>query len=248
MSRRKTSRRRFLKIAAGGATALTARLEPASAQQLARPEPSAAAPVVDVLTTERPGSDFMVDVIKSLGIEYIAANPASSFRSLQESFINYGKNKDPEWLTCMHEESSVGIARGYFKIESKPMAAIMDGCVVLQHAAIAVYHTVFDRVPVYLILGNTFDATERRPGAEWRHSAQDVAALVREFIKWDDMPISLDHFAESAVRAYRFSVTPPMLPVALVADSELQERPMEAGARPRIPKLNIPKPPAGDPT
>jgi acetolactate synthase-1/2/3 large subunit len=250
MSKRKSSvnRRKFLKIAAGGATALTARLEPASAQQLARAESPAAAPApVDVMTTERPGSDFMVDVIKSLGIEYIASNPASSFRSLQESFINYGRNKDPEWLTCMHEESSVGIARGYFKIESKPMAAIMHGVVGLQHAAIAVYHTYCDRVPVYLILGNTFDATERRPGAEWRHSAQDVAAMVREFIKWDDMPISLDHFAESAVRAYRFSVTPPMLPVAVVADSELQERPMEPGARPRIPKLNIPKPPAGDP-
>ena len=71
MSKRKTSvtRRKFLEIAAGGATALTARMEPASAQQLARPEPG---PAVDVMTTERPGADYMVDVIKSLGIEYIA--------------------------------------------------------------------------------------------------------------------------------------------------------------------------------
>ena len=30
---------------------------------------------VEVLTTDRPGADFMVDIIKSLGIEYIAANP-----------------------------------------------------------------------------------------------------------------------------------------------------------------------------
>ena len=189
----------------------------------------------------------MVDVLKTLDIEYIAANPASSFRSLQESLINYGSNSKPEWLTCMHEESSVGMARGYFKIENKPMAAIMHGVVGLQHAAIAIYHAFCDRVPVYLILGNTFDATERRPGAEWRHSVQDAAGMVRDYIKWDDMPVSLEHFAESAVRAYKIMMTPPMLPVALVADSELQERPMEAGARHRIPKLTIPKPPAGDP-
>jgi acetolactate synthase-1/2/3 large subunit len=102
-------------------------------------------------------------------------------------------------------------------------------------------------VPVYLILGNTFDATERRPGAEWRRSVQDAAAMVRDYIKWDDAPASLEHFAESAVRAYKFAMTPPMLPVALVADSELQEKPIETGARLRIPRLTIPKPPAGDP-
>ena len=188
----------------------------------------------------------MVDVLKTLDIEYIASNPASSFRCLQESLINYGNNKSPEWLTCMHEESSVGMARGYFKIEGKPMAAIMHGTVGLQHAAIAIYHAYCDRVPVYMILGNTFDATERRPGAEWRHSAQDAAAMVRDYVKWDDMPVSLEHFAESAVRAYNFAMTSPMAPVALVADSSLQERPMEAGAQPRIPKLTIPSPPVGD--
>jgi hypothetical protein len=43
-----------------------------------------------VLTANRTGSDFMVDVIKSLGIEYVCANPGSSFRGLRESIINYG--------------------------------------------------------------------------------------------------------------------------------------------------------------
>jgi acetolactate synthase-1/2/3 large subunit len=235
-------RRDFLKIAAGSAAALSAPVRAGGQQVVASQSASE-----EVLTTDRPGSDFMVDVFKTLDIEYITCNPASSFRSLQESFINYGTNRNPEWLTCMHEESSVGMARGYFKIEGKPMAAVMHGVVGLQHAAIAIYHAFCDRVPIYLILGNTFDATERRPGAEWRHSVQDAAAMVRDYIKWDDMPVSLEHFAESAVRAYKIAMTPPMLPVALVADSELQERPMEPGQRIRIPKLTIPSPPTGDP-
>ncbi|HWP85798.1 MAG TPA: thiamine pyrophosphate-binding protein, partial [Terriglobia bacterium] len=206
-----------------------------------------AAEAHDPLITEHPGSDFMVDVFKTLDIEYIAANPGSSFRSLQESFINYGKNRNPEWLTCMHEESSVAMAHGYYKIEGKPMMVMAHGTVGLQHAAMAVYNAYCDRVPVYIVLGNTFDATQRRPGAEWVHSVQDAAAMVRDYIKWDDMPISLGHFAESAVRAYKIAMTPPREPVILVADSDLQERPMNPAARPRIPRLTIPRPPAGDP-
>ena len=53
----------------------------------------AAPPSMDVLTEDRSGSDFMVDVMKSLGFEYLCANPGSSFRGLHESIINYGGNK-----------------------------------------------------------------------------------------------------------------------------------------------------------
>ena len=35
-----------------------------------------------------PGSDFMVDVIKTLDIKYLPANPASSLRGIHESLIN----------------------------------------------------------------------------------------------------------------------------------------------------------------
>ena len=50
--------------------------------------------------------------------------------------------------------------------------------------------------------------------------------MVRDYTKWDDTPISLPHFAESAVRAYKIAMTLPMMPVVLVADSELQEQPV----------------------
>src|SRR5438128_8790494 len=86
----------------------------------------------------------------------------------------------------------------------------------------------------------------RRPGVEWVHSVQDAAAMVRDYIKWDDLPISLQHFAESAVRAYKLAVTPPMGPVLLVADSELQERPLGADFTLRIPKVTTSAAPQGD--
>jgi len=193
----------------------------------------------------RPGSDFMVDVIKALGFEYVAANPGSSFEGLHESIINYGDNKMPELLTCCHEESSVAMAHGYAKIEGKPMLALVHGNIGIQHASMAIYNAYADRVPVFVIAGNWRDAGVRPNGVNWYHSAQDMAAMVRDFVKWDDEPASLAAFAESAVRAYKIAMTPPAEPVLLVLDHNLQLKAMGSSSV-RIPRLTMPSPPAGD--
>jgi len=196
------------------------------------------------MTVDRPGSDFMVDVLKSLDLEYVCANPGSSFRSLHESLVNYGGNRAPELLTCCHEEASVAMGHGYAKVEGKPLGVMLHGPVGLQHAAMAIYNAYCDRAPVYLIVGNSLDAATRRPGVEWLHSAHDVVAMVRDFVKWDDTPVSLEHWAESSVRAYKIAMTPPMMPVAVVADLDLQEHAAKTGLR--IPRLPDMRPPRGD--
>ncbi len=253
-------RRDFLKTAAvTGAAALSAGSAAAAAEAPQGTSPTqASAPVaprevdpggnVEVLTTDRPGGDFMVDVIKTLDFEFIASNPGSSFRGIHESIINYGNNTKPEFITCCHEESAVAMAHGYFKAEGRPMAVLCHGTVGMQHAAMAIYNAYCDRVPVYVLAGNSLDATLRRPGVEWAHSVQDAAAMVRDFIKWDDQPISLPHFAESAMRAYKIAMTPPMMPVLLVIDGGLQEDPIshEVSSRLRIPRLTVATPPQGD--
>jgi acetolactate synthase I/II/III large subunit len=53
-------------------------------------------------------------------------------------------------------------------------------------------------------------------------------------------------FIESAVRAYKIAMTPPMGPVVLVADSDLQERPIPNDAKMRLPRLSLPAPLQGD--
>jgi acetolactate synthase-1/2/3 large subunit len=200
----------------------------------------------EILTAERTGSDFMVDVIKSLDIDYVCANPGSSFRGLHESIINYGGNRSPEFITCCHEESSVGMGHGYAKIAGKPLLVMAHGTVGLQHAAMAVYNAYCDRVPIVIIAGNILDATRRISQVEWSHSVQDAASILRDYVKWDDLPISLPHFAESAVRAYKIAMTPPMMPVLLIVDGELQENPVASDATLRIPKLTPTAPPQGD--
>ncbi len=250
-------RRRFLKGAAvGGVATLVASTGVAGAQQSLVARSATVPPIppkegdptteVNVLTADRTGSDFMVDVIKSLGFEYVAANPGSSFRALHESLINYGGNKNPEFITCCHEESSVALAQGYSAVEGKPMLVLAHSTVGLQHASMGIYNAWAGKAPIFIVLGNTIDAVERRPGVEWNHSAQDAAAMVRDYTKWDDVPVSLPHFAESAVRAYRIAMTPPREPVVLVADSTLQESPIPQNVSLRIPKLTLDAAPQGD--
>src|SRR5437899_3647937 len=238
-------RRQFLQLAASGAAAL-AGSNTTMAQQAGSPGTERAVNDTGALTPVRAGSDFMLDVIKSLGFEYVAANPGSSYRSLHESTINYGSNRNPELLTCLHEEAAVAMAHGYFKIEGKPMAVYAYGTVGLQHASMAIYSAVCDRVPVVLFVGNDTDAMKRVSRTDINHTAQDVAAIVRDFTKWDDAPASHGHFAESAVRAYKIAMTPPTLPVVLSVDKYLQELPLPEGAALRIPKLSPTLPPQGD--
>jgi len=244
-SNKPLDRRGFLKGAA-----LAAATTPAGIAQQVRVSPAAnvtenAAPA-DPRVTDRPGADFMVDVLKSLGFEYLFAMPGSSFAGIHESIINYGGNSAPEFITCCNEESSVAMANGYFKIEGKPALACAHGTVGLQHASMAIYDSFCDRVPVYVILGNTLDAAHRGGEVTWVHSVQDAAAMVRDVTKWDDTPQSLQHFAESAVRAYQLMVTPPTMPVVLTADTEMQESAIPPGEHPRIPKFTIPAPPQGE--
>ena len=108
----------------------------------------------------------------------------------------------------------------------------------------AIYNAYADRVPMYIVLGNILDVDYRRGSAEWMHSVQDAAAMVRDYIKWDDTPVTLPHFAESAVRAYTIAMTPPYEPVIIVADGALQEEPID-GKDPRIPKAGSRRAAAG---
>ena len=157
------------------------------------------------IEVERRNSDFMVDVFKTLGLEYAAANSGSTVLALQESIVNYGGNAVPEFLTCLHEDASVAMAHGYALVAGKPMLVLLHGSIGVQHAAMAIQDAQARRAPVLLVAGNG----ARLHGA---HNARDLARCVRQDLKWDDEPKSIDEFAASAMRAYKIATTPPAGP------------------------------------
>jgi len=148
----------------------------------------------------------MVDVIKTLNIKYLPANPASSFRAIHESLIDYGSQQG-SGVPHLHARGiRVGMAHGYFKATGKPLMTLCHGTVGLQHAAMAIYNAWCERVPVIVVRPATIlDAAKRPPGVPTFHSAQDINALVRDFTKWDDTRFRCSTFAQSFVRMYKIS-------------------------------------------
>jgi acetolactate synthase-1/2/3 large subunit len=138
------------------------------------------------------------------------------------------------------------MAHGYFKIEGKPLA-------VLAHGTVG---------PAARVDGDLQRVVRPRAGvpAARQHARRDDAAPGVEvgaqragrrrtgarLHKWDDTPMSLQHFGESAMRAYKVAMTPPYGPVVLIADSELQERPIEGHTAPRVPQLTLAAPPQAE--
>jgi acetolactate synthase-1/2/3 large subunit len=250
-------RRDFFKGAAAGAAGLIvtgraaspappAVVVPTDAQDLAYAQAQAAAPasaVRAVVPGQQPASDFMVDVLKKLDFDYVAINPGSAFAGLHESLINYSGNKSPEILTALHEEAAIAMAHGYAKAAGKPMLVCVHGTVGMLHGSMALFQAWADRVPVFLIVGQ-----HRNPTGivNLPHSAQDMGSIVRDFVKFDDETTTLERFAESTLRAYQIATTPPMGPVLLSVDADLQEETIEAKDRPRIPELVRPSPPQGE--
>lgn len=174
------------------------------------------------------GSDLIVDLMKAFEIEYAALNPGATFRGLHDSIVNYGGNRMPQIILCNHEEIAVAVAQGYGKANGRPMAAIVHDVVGLLHAAMAVYTAWLDRVPVLVMGGTGPVAVEtRRPWIDWIHTALVQGNAVRDYVKWDDQPASLQGVIESFVRGYRIAITEPQGPIYLCFDAGLQEQPIE---------------------
>lgn len=205
---------------------------PRTADQLARDAGGASPPPIPAKVTRRPGSDLMVQTLKELGIEFVASNPGSSFEALQESIVNYGSppNSMPEFITALHEESAVDMANGYAKAEGKPMCALLHGTIGLQHGAMAIYQAYYAGTPLLLIAG-------RDDGFIQAHTANDMAAIVRSFTKWDMQPTTLVGCLDALQEAYRQAVTAPTGPTLVVIDTELQKQ--DAGTL-AIPKYKPP--------
>lgn len=179
--------------------------------------------------TEKPraewGSDVVVDLLKAFEIEYVAINPGATFRGLHDSLVNYGGNHAPEIILCTHEEIAVALAHGYARASGKPMGAAVHNVVGLQHASMAIYNAWADRLPV-IVMGGTgpMDTANRRPWIDWVHTALVQGNLVRDFVKWDDQPASVEAVPDSFIRAYRLATTDPMGPVYICYDGDVQEK------------------------
>lgn len=195
------------------------------------------------------GSDVIAEAIRGLGFEYVALNPGSSFRGLHDSLVNHLHNEKPQMILCLHEENAVAIAHGWAKVTGKPMAVVLHANVGLMHAAMAIYNAWCDRVPM-VIFGATgpVDASVRRPWIDSLHTSRDQAAVIRQYIKWDDQPASLQSAVNSVQEATLITETYPKAPTYVCLDVGIQEAavtgPIKPPAYGRYATPSVPNPSA----
>lgn len=187
----------------------------------------------------RYGSDLVIDFLAAAGIEYVSLNPGASFRGLHDSLVRVER---PQPVMTLHEEVAVGMAHGYAKSAGHPMAVFVHDLVGLQHASMAIFNAWMDNVPILVIGGSgPSDTARRRPWIDWVHSGFPQGNLVRDFVKWDDEPASLEAIPASLARALRIAQTAPMGPVYVSIDAALQEA--ELGERElTVQPLEVPTP------
>ena len=173
------------------------------------------------------GSDLVIEMLRGLDIPYIALNPGSSFRGIHDSLVNFPPGNDPEMIVCLHEEIAIALAHGYARATDRPLVAAVHDVVGLQHASMAIFNAWCDRVPLIVIGGTGPVNTEnRRPHIDWVHTANVQGNQVRDYVKWDDQPASVEAFPEALMRAYRIAMTDPKGPVYVCFDVDLQEQPI----------------------
>ncbi|HEY3062374.1 MAG TPA: thiamine pyrophosphate-dependent enzyme [Chloroflexota bacterium] len=194
------------------------------------------------------GSDVVAEMLRRLGIEYIALNPGASYRGLHDSIVNYNANQAPGLILCNHEEVAVGVAHGYAKLRGRAMAAAIHSNVGLMHATMAIFNAFEDRQPMLIVGGNgPMDATLRRPWIDWVHTTHNQGELVREFVKWEHQPTSIAATPEALLRAWQTAHIEPTGPVYVDLDAGLQEQRIDAHAAPDLPRpqdFPVPRPPA----
>jgi acetolactate synthase-1/2/3 large subunit len=176
------------------------------------------------------GSDAVVDLLRSLGIDYVSINPGASTRGIHDSIVNHSGNNKPELVLCCHEGIAVSLAAGYFRATRKPMGVLLHDLEGLSNATRSIFDAWLGRDSIIMLGGNgPIDITKRRPGIDWIHSVLIPNLLVRDMVKWDDQPQGLQSVLESVLKAYRISMTEPTGPVFVSLDVSEQEKELAEG-------------------
>jgi len=192
-----------------------------------RPIPVPKKPRVKRAGSGRFNSDVIVDMMHMYNFPFAAINPGASYRGLHDSVVNYGGNY-PRMMLCTHEETAVQIAHGYSRATGKAMIAIVHNLVGLLHSNMAIYYAYIDRAPVFIV-GATgpLNETKRRPKIDWIHTANGQGAAIREYVKFDYQPATVDGVPEAFARAYSVMMTNPQGPVYMCYDAWLQEEKLD---------------------
>ena len=160
----------------------------------------------------------MTQVLKDLGVEYVAANPGSSFEGCRNlssitatrrtrcrsSSRRCMRNRQSRWLMDTARRKANRCARCFMaRSESSTPRCRSTRRTTTRHRS---------------------SCSPAATKASLRRTrANDMAGMVRSFTKWDAQPKTLEESLVAIQRAYNEAITPPTAPTLVVLDIELQK-------------------------
>src|SRR3972149_4084201 len=105
------------------------------------------------------------------------------------------------------------------------------------------------RAPIFII-GATGPMAEpkRRPFIDWIHTANGQGEAIRNFVKWDYQPTTVDGVPGAFARAYSVMMSARQGPIYIVYDAGLQEAQLDHDVEMPPPgTIDVPVAPSADP-
>src|SRR5262245_19983698 len=201
-------------------------------------------------------AELYLELLKDRGIDVFLGNAGTDFASLVEGFARAEADgrPAPRPLLVPHEFVAVSMAHGYYLGAGRPAAAMVHVTVGTGNAATALITASRANVPVLMSAGRTPVTEEGLPGARdlhihWAQESFDLAAMVREYVKWDyelRTPVQVEAVVDRAVEQM---LAEPRGPVYLTLPREvlagrLESLTIESPARRQAPGLRFPDPAA----
>ena len=188
----------------------------------------------------------MADVLNSLGIEYLAINCASSYRGLHEAVINHAATPSPRSSPASMKTSRSTWRRAMPRSKASrwPWPATASSACSTRRWRCTTPGAIACRS--WSSAAISWRPTSARPARNGCIPASISARSSASSPNGTTSRPRCTHFGESTVRAYKIATTPPMGPVFIALDAELQENPIPDAESLRIPKFAPVIPPQGD--
>lgn len=169
-----------------------------------------------------------IEALQRRGIEQVFANAGTDHAPLVEALAAMQRSGAavPAFHVVPHENLAMAMAQGYYRVSGKP-------AVVLVHVAVGTANTVCSlmnawrsNIPVLLVAGRNPSSQEGHTGSRsvpihWGQDVPDQAALVRQFVKWEQELRAYQGVDALVDRALTIAMSEPRGPVYLTLPREL---------------------------
>jgi benzoylformate decarboxylase len=151
--------------------------------------------------------DYVFDILKALGIEYIFGVPGTNEIPIIDGCDVKGSGVS--YVLCLHENIAMGAAMGYARMSGKPGVLVVHATPGAGHSLGNLFNAWKSRVPLVILCGQQQNELVTQEPL----LASNVVQVISQFTKWAHELRSYKETALVLQRAFKEAMAPPAGPV-----------------------------------